>query len=157
MVYVKVPLVGLRFNLPVLRKAILKFNYMNNLDKIINECFEILDVIELLIEEKDYMFISNYYRRLSNDINFLKKNINNENVITNKRIKDMEALAKRVEDEYNTIQATEKEQQNIYKAYTFGILPKVDELKKYIKVWNFIHKDKKPLKTSIVENKIFNY
>lgn len=130
---------------------------MNNFDKIINECFEILDMIELLIEEKDYMFISDYYRKLSNDINFLKKNINNENVITNKRIKDMEALAKRVEDEYNTIQATEKEQQNIYKAYTFGILPKVVELKKYIKIWNFIHKDKKPLKTSIVENKIFNY
>jgi DNA-binding transcriptional regulator GbsR (MarR family) len=141
----------------MLQKAILKFNYMNNFDKIINECFEILDVIELLIEEKDYMFISNYYRRLSNDIDFLKKNINNKNVITNKRIKDMEALAKRVEDEYNTIQATEKEQQNIYKAYTFGILPKVAELKKYIKVWNFIHKDKKPLKTSIVESKIFNY
>jgi hypothetical protein len=33
----------------------------------------------------------------------------------------------------------------------------MNDFDKIINEWNFKHKNKKPLKTSIVENKIFNY
>lgn len=130
---------------------------MNNFDKIINECFEILDMIELLIEEKDYMFISRYHRILVNSIEFLAKNINNDNIITTDKIKKLEELADKTEETYNTLQTTDKEQQNLYKVYNQGIKPKIDVLRKLIEHWNKIHSDKKPLKTTVIENKIFNY
>lgn len=130
---------------------------MNDFDKIINECFEILDMIELLIEEKDYMFIADHTKTLSKCIEFLKINMDNENIVVNKNIKKIENKAKEIEEIYNSVLDSDIEQKTIYKVYNDGIKPRINELRKLINEWNFKHKNKKPLKTSIIENKIFNY
>ena len=83
--------------------------------------------------------------------------MDNENIVVNKNIKKIENKTKEIEEIYNSILDSDIEQKTIYKVYNDGIKPRINELRKLINEWNFKHKNKKPLKTSIIENKIFNY
>ena len=97
------------------------------------------EAILLAEEEKNYMYILELVKRLEKDVNFLRKNIDNKNVVTNSTIKRTEELIKKTEEEYNTIQDNEFAQKVIYKVYKQGVEPRLKDLKNIVKNWNEKH------------------